>query len=96
MWTGFVVLLAALVLAAVGGLIVDIPALLAGVKISSGHTPPGISSPDTIVQDVAFVLTAVMFAQFGGTEGALLAVRIASHSGAARRGARCARRSSSF
>ncbi|HEV7939150.1 MAG TPA: hypothetical protein VGP18_14150, partial [Solirubrobacteraceae bacterium] len=30
-WSGFVVLLAALVIAAVGGLIVDIPALLLGV-----------------------------------------------------------------
>jgi membrane protease YdiL (CAAX protease family) len=65
-WSGFVVLLAALVLAAVGGLIVDIPALVVGVKISSEHSPPGITLADTVVQDVAFVLTAVMFAQFGG------------------------------
>jgi uncharacterized protein len=65
-WTGFVVLLAALVLAAVGGLIVDIPALLLGTKISSKDTPPGITLADTIVQDVAFVLTALMFAQLGG------------------------------
>jgi membrane protease YdiL (CAAX protease family) len=65
-WTGFMVLLAALVLAAVGGLIVDIPALVLGVKISSAHTPPGLELADTIVQDVVFVLTAIMFAQFGG------------------------------
>jgi hypothetical protein len=65
-WTGFVVLLAALVVAAVGGLLVDIPAILLGVKISAGHTPPGIEFADTVVQDVAFVMTAVMFAQFGG------------------------------
>ena len=65
-WTGFVVLLAALVLAAVGGLIVDIPAVLLGVKISSEDTPPGIALADTVVQDVAFVLTALMFAQLGG------------------------------
>jgi hypothetical protein len=65
-WTGFVVLLAALVLAAVGGLIVDIPALVLGVKISSEHTPPGLEFADTVVQDIVFVLTAVMFAQFGG------------------------------
>jgi uncharacterized protein len=65
-WTGFVVLLAALVLAAVGGLIVDIPAIVAGVKISSEHTPPGIEFADTVVQDIAFVLTAVMFAGLGG------------------------------
>jgi membrane protease YdiL (CAAX protease family) len=65
-WSGFVVLPAALVVAAVGGLIVDIPAIALGVKISSGHTPPGIEFADTVVQDVSFVLTAVMFAQFGG------------------------------
>jgi membrane protease YdiL (CAAX protease family) len=65
-WTGFVALLAALVLAAVGGLIVDIPALALGVKISTAHTPPGIELADTVVQDVAFVLTVVLFAQLGG------------------------------
>lgn len=65
-WTGFAVLLAALVLAAVGGLIVDIPAFVLGVKISAEHTPPGLELADTVVQDVVFVLTAVMFAQFGG------------------------------
>lgn len=65
-WTGFVVLVAALVLAAVGGLIVDVPALLLGVKISSGHTPPGLELAGTIVQDLAFVLAAVLFAQLGG------------------------------
>jgi membrane protease YdiL (CAAX protease family) len=65
-WTGFFVLLAALVLAAVGGLIVDIPALVLGVKISSEHTPPGLEFADTVVQDVVFVLTAIMFARLGG------------------------------
>lgn len=65
-WTGFFVLLAALVLAAVGGLIVDIPALVLGVKISAGHTPPGLEFADTVVQDIVFVLTAIMFARFGG------------------------------
>jgi membrane protease YdiL (CAAX protease family) len=65
-WSGFVVLLAALVIAAFGGLIVDIPAILLGVKISSEHTPPGIEFADTVVQDVAFVLTAVLFAHIGG------------------------------
>jgi uncharacterized protein len=65
-WTGFVVWLAALVVAAVGGLIVDIPALALGVKISSEHTPPGIEFADTVVQDFAFVLTALLFAQIGG------------------------------
>jgi membrane protease YdiL (CAAX protease family) len=67
-WTGFGVLVAALVLAAVGGLIVDIPALVLGVKLSSEHTPPGLELADTVVQDVVFVLTAIMFAQLGGRQ----------------------------
>jgi uncharacterized protein len=65
-WTGLVVLLGALVLAAVGSLIVDIPALVFGVKITSEHPPPGLELADTVVQDVVFVLTAIMFAQLGG------------------------------
>lgn len=65
-WTGFAVLLAALVLAAVGGLIVDIPAIVLGVKLSASQTPPGLELADTVVQDIVFVLTAIMFAQFGG------------------------------
>jgi CAAX protease family protein len=65
-WTGLAALVGALVLAAVGGLIVDIPAIVLGVKISSEHTPPGIELADTVVQDVVFVLTAVLFAQIGG------------------------------
>jgi membrane protease YdiL (CAAX protease family) len=65
-WTGFVVLFAALVLAAVGGLIVDIPAIVLGVEVTSKHTPPGLELGDTVVQDLAFVLTAILFARFGG------------------------------
>ncbi|HXC46241.1 MAG TPA: type II CAAX endopeptidase family protein, partial [Solirubrobacteraceae bacterium] len=65
-WSGFAVLVAALVVAAFGGLIVDIPAIALGVKISSKSTPPGIEFADTVVQDIAFVLTAVLFARLGG------------------------------
>jgi hypothetical protein len=64
-WSGFAVLVAALVLAAVGGLIVDIPAIVLGAEISSKHTPPGLELGDTVVQDLAFVLTAVLFARLG-------------------------------
>jgi membrane protease YdiL (CAAX protease family) len=66
-WTAPAALLGGLVLAAVGGLIVDLPVTLAfGVKISSSHTPPGIEIADTVVQDIAFVLAAVFCAQIGG------------------------------
>jgi uncharacterized protein len=65
-WTGLAALAAALVLAAFGGLIVDIPAIALGVKISTEHTPPGIELAGTVVQDVVFVLTVVLFARLGG------------------------------
>lgn len=66
-WTAPAALVGGLVLAAVLGLIVDLPAtLLFGVSITKGHTPPGIELADTIVQDFAFVLAAVYCAQIGG------------------------------
>jgi membrane protease YdiL (CAAX protease family) len=65
-WTAPAALVGGLVLAAVGGLIVDLPAVLFGVHISRNHTPPGIELADTIVQDVAFVLAAVYCAHIGG------------------------------
>ena len=65
-WMAPVALLAGLVLAAVGGLVVDIPLVVFGVKITSSHTPPGVSILDTVVQDVAFVVVAVYCARVGG------------------------------
>lgn len=66
-WTALLALVGGLVLAAVLGLIVDLPAtLLFGVSITKNHTPPGIELTDTIVQDVAFVLAAVYSAHIGG------------------------------
>ena len=41
-------------------------ALLFGVKITSSHTPPGLTIADTVVQDVGFVLAAVYCAHLGG------------------------------
>ncbi|HEV7161667.1 MAG TPA: CPBP family intramembrane glutamic endopeptidase [Solirubrobacteraceae bacterium] len=64
-WTALLALIGGLVLAAVGGLVVDLPALAFGVKLTSSHTPPGLTIVDTIVQDVAFVLAAVYCAQLG-------------------------------
>jgi membrane protease YdiL (CAAX protease family) len=59
-------LLGALVLAAVGGLIVDLPAAAFGVSITSSHIPGGLEIADTVVQDLVFVLTAILFARMGG------------------------------
>jgi membrane protease YdiL (CAAX protease family) len=65
-WTAPAALIAALVVAALGGFIVDIPALAFGVRITSSHIPPGIVNLDTFVQDLGFIATAVFFAQLGG------------------------------
>jgi uncharacterized protein len=65
-WTAPLALLSGLLLAALGGLAVDVPAAVLGVKITSSHVPPGIEIADTAVQDAAFVLAAVIFAQIGG------------------------------
>jgi uncharacterized protein len=65
-WTAPLALFGALVLAAVGGLVVDVPALALGVKVATSHLPPGLAIADTFVQDLAFVLAAVYCAQLGG------------------------------
>ncbi|HEY1450962.1 MAG TPA: type II CAAX endopeptidase family protein [Solirubrobacteraceae bacterium] len=65
-WLAPLALVAGLVLAAVGGLIVDIPALAFGVDVNASHLPPGLSIADTAVQDAAFVGVSVFCAQIGG------------------------------
>ncbi len=65
-WMGFVGLLLALVLAVVGGLLVDIPAALLGAKIQSSNLSPGLELADTVVQDLGFVAAAVILAGSGG------------------------------
>jgi uncharacterized protein len=65
-WMAFAALVGGIVLAALGGLLVDIPALLLGVDISADHVPHGLQIADTFVQDCAFVAIAVFFAQLGG------------------------------
>jgi uncharacterized protein len=59
-------LFAALALSVVASLIVDLPAALFGVDITSSHIPGGLEIADTVVQDIVFVLTAVYFAHLGG------------------------------
>lgn len=65
-WAAPLALIAGIVLAAIGGLVVDLPALALGVKVSSEHTPPGLAIADTFVQDLAFVGAAVYCARLGG------------------------------
>jgi uncharacterized protein len=52
--------------AAVGSLFVDIPAVVFGVTISTTHVPGGVEIADTAVQDIGFVLVSLFFAHLGG------------------------------
>src|SRR5271167_3418322 len=65
-WTAPAALLSGLALALVGGLVVDIPALALGVSITTSHVPAGLEIADTVVQDGAFILAAILFARVGG------------------------------
>jgi membrane protease YdiL (CAAX protease family) len=65
-WLAPAALVGGIVFAAVGGLIVDIPAALLGADVNASHLPAGLSIADTAVQDAAFVLVAIFLAQFGG------------------------------
>jgi uncharacterized protein len=59
-------LVGGLLLATLGALLVDIPALAFGVDVTASHVPPGLTIADTAVQDAGFVAVAVFFAQLGG------------------------------
>jgi len=65
-WTAPVALFSAFVLAVVGGLLVEIPAGVLGAHITSSHVPGGVEIASTVVQDCAFVLSAIIFAGVGG------------------------------
>jgi uncharacterized protein len=65
-WSAALALVGGLVLAALAALVVDLPALALGVKLTSSHTPPGLAIADTVAQDIAFVLAAVYCARLGG------------------------------
>ena len=55
-WTAPVALISGLVVAVVGALLVDVPALALGVNVSAQHLPDGLQVADTAVQDAGFVL----------------------------------------
>ncbi len=65
-WTAPAALVGGLLLAAVGGLAVDIPAALLGTNVSASQLPGWLEIVDTVVQDAGFVLAAVLFAKVGG------------------------------
>jgi hypothetical protein len=53
-------------LAALAAVLIELPALAFGVDVTSSHIPGGLEIVDTVVQDAAFVVAAVFFAQLGG------------------------------
>jgi membrane protease YdiL (CAAX protease family) len=65
-WMAPAALFGGLVLATVGSLLVDIPALALGANVSASHLSPGLTIADTAVQDVGFVAVAIFLAQLGG------------------------------
>jgi membrane protease YdiL (CAAX protease family) len=65
-WFAPLALIAGLVVATVGSLIVDIPAAALGVAVNAKHLAPGLVIADTAVQDAGFVAVAIFFAQIGG------------------------------
>jgi membrane protease YdiL (CAAX protease family) len=65
-WSAFTALVGGVVLATIGGLIVDIPAAALGAHVNSSNLSPGLTIADTTVQDAGFIAVAVFFAQLGG------------------------------
>jgi membrane protease YdiL (CAAX protease family) len=64
-WTAPLALVGGIVLAAVAGLVVDLPAIAFGVDVTHSPTPSGLILADTFVQDLAFVLAAIYCARLG-------------------------------
>jgi len=65
-WTAPVALLGALLLTTIASLLVDVPAVALGAKVTGSHTSPGLTIADTLIQDVCFVLVSIWFAALGG------------------------------
>lgn len=59
-------LVGAVVLASLCALLIDIPAALFGVDVTSANLPGGLLIADTVVQEVIFVVTVVLLARIGG------------------------------
>jgi membrane protease YdiL (CAAX protease family) len=76
-WFAPLALIAGLVVATVGSLIIDIPAAALGVDVNAKHLAPGLVIADTAVQDAGFVAVAIFFAQIGGraVAGAMFGLR---------------------
>jgi len=65
-WMAPAALVGGVVLSMVGVLIVELPAAAFGVDITASHMPAGLTIADTVVQDIGFILVAVLCARMGG------------------------------
>lgn len=65
-WTALAAIFGALVLTAIGAIVVDLPAQALGANVSGSHIPGGLEIADTFVQDLAFVVASVYAAKVGG------------------------------
>jgi membrane protease YdiL (CAAX protease family) len=64
-WLAPVALVGGILLAGVGALVVDVPAVALGAKLSGSHSSPGLTIVNTFVQDAAFIGAAVLCAYIG-------------------------------
>jgi membrane protease YdiL (CAAX protease family) len=62
-WAPFAAMLLTLVIAIAGATAIAVIAQLAGVDISAKHTPPGVQIGGTVVQDIALIVSAIVFAR---------------------------------
>jgi membrane protease YdiL (CAAX protease family) len=62
-WAPFAAMLLTLVIAIAGATAITVFAQLAGIDITAKHTPPGVQIGGTIVQDIALIVSAVVFAR---------------------------------
>jgi membrane protease YdiL (CAAX protease family) len=70
-WAPFAAMLLTLVIAIAGATVITVVAQLAGMDISAKHTPPGVAIGGTVIQDLALVVSAMVFAKV--TDGSLTA-----------------------
>lgn len=65
-WTAPAALIGGLAMALIAAALIDIPADALGAKVTGENLPGGLVIADTVVQDIAFVAAAVLFAHAGG------------------------------
>jgi CAAX protease family protein len=65
-WAPFAGMLLTLAIAIAGATVIAVIAQLAGVDVTPGHTPAGVTIGATFLQDLGLVLSAILFARATG------------------------------